>query len=276
MNTINSNPSFIPKQSFTNEESFLERPRPRSFLLFITIIIFLSSSGSYIALYLYNRSLLKDIGAKTFEIEKVQKQFKDSKEVSEAKIFSARAALAQDVLSSHTTISPVLSFLSENTLGPIFYENFSIENIDNLLTVELVGESPSYAVLAYQGDLLRTKTTELSDFSIKNVTLTKSGTISFNLSLIFKEKYLLYSENLQKENNLLSLKEKNKIVPSKNTSTDTVVEPVIDVSTKTPATQPKESQQENKTSLSPKSPTKGDVVKNQTTVNKFLLWFKFW
>lgn len=188
--------SFIPKGSLVRETAFLERRRPRSAIGFIAVLAFVASVGSYAGLYFYNDSLEKKVEAKTDEINLIQKKFSEAPQIDKAQVFRARTKIASELLDSHTLVSPVFTFLSDYTLGSILYEKFSFTRGADGATVELLGEAPSYAALAYQGDVLRERTKELSKFDINNVSLTKFGTVSFVLSLTFVPTHLVYADSL--------------------------------------------------------------------------------
>lgn len=193
-----SNPkvSFIPKGSLVREDSFLERRRPKSVIGFIAGIFFVVSTGSYAALYYLNDSLNQTIATKRGEIQKAKEEFNNASEVGEARIFRARADLARELLNKHRVTSPVFTFLFDNTTESIMYEKFSFIVKPEGATLVLSGEAPSYAALAYQSDVLKLKERELSKFSIRDISLTKFGTIMFTLELVFRPDYLLYTKNL--------------------------------------------------------------------------------
>ena len=193
-----SNPkvSFIPKGSLVKEDSFLERRRPTSIIGFVAAIVFVASAGSYAALYYLNNSLSETIATKKTEIEKAKEEFDNATEVNEARVFRARADLARELLNTHRVTSPIFTFLSDNTTQSIMYEKFSFKMSPEGPVVELSGEAPSYAVLAYQADVLKSKNSEISNFSISDMSLTKFGTIKFSLELAFRPDHLLYTKNL--------------------------------------------------------------------------------
>jgi hypothetical protein len=196
MDGTNPKISFIPKGSLVREESFLERRRPRSAIGIIAGTAFVLSIGAYAGLYYYNDSLNKTIAEKTIEIKSVQKEFSDASEVSEAKVFRARADLARELLNAHTVASPVFAFLSKNTTESILYDRFSFEKGSGGSILELSGEAPTYSALAYQADVFRNQTKELSGFSVRDVSLTKFGTVTFTFAMTFAPDYLLYTNNL--------------------------------------------------------------------------------
>lgn len=190
--------SFIPKGSLVRETSFLERRRPQSAIGFIAGFVFVASVGSYAGLYFYSNFLEEKVVAKTDEINLIQQKFSDAPQISKAQVFRSRAELARELLDNHTVVSPVLTFLSENTIESILYEKFSFARGTDGAMVELTGEAPTYMALAYQGDILRKKTKELSKFEIGSVSLTEFGTVTFTLSLAFMPGYLSYSDNLNR------------------------------------------------------------------------------
>lgn len=187
--------SFIPKSPLAQEESFLMRRRPRSITAYLAIFTFVVSVGSYIGFYFYEDSLKSDVAKTAESIAAAQREFLQSPVISEAKVFKARADLARDLLSQHIVISPVFSFLSSSTLESILYNSFTFKRDKGTWTLSLTGEAPSYASLAYQADVLhkKNKDGEFVSFSIDNISLTKSGTVTFALSVTFAQSQLLYT-----------------------------------------------------------------------------------
>lgn len=193
-----SNPkvSFIPKGSLVREESFLERRRPQSAIGLLSGVVFILSVSSFGGLYYYNNKLNIIIAEKTSEIDKTKQAFSNAPEVAEARVFRARTDLASKLLKSHRVVSPVFLFLSENTTESILYENFSFKSDSSGTTIDLGGEAPNYASLAFQADVFKKKTDELLEFKIDNVSLTKFGNITFNITMVFNPDFLLYTKNV--------------------------------------------------------------------------------
>ncbi|OHA84419.1 MAG: hypothetical protein A2937_01645 [Candidatus Yonathbacteria bacterium RIFCSPLOWO2_01_FULL_47_33b] len=194
-----SNPpkvSFIPKGPLAREESFMMRRRPRSITGFLAIFAFIVSVGSYGGFYFYEKTLLAEVEKKAKDIADAQRVFIQSPEINQAKVFRARADLARALLDQHTVVSPIFTFLSNSTLGSILYDSFSFKRESNGWSLTLTGEAPSYASLAYQSDVLnkKNKDNEFVDFSISNIALTKSGTVTFGLVVTFAQQQLLYTK----------------------------------------------------------------------------------
>lgn len=193
MDTPTSQVSFIPKSPLVREESALDRKRPISLVRVLAITLFVSSVGAYASIYAYDLTLTKKIATETEKIRQLQAQFSNAPQVEEARVFRARAELMQELLEEHIVVSPVFEFLSKNTLERVFFDRFSFKrNDDGNLLVELSGEAPGYATLAYQMDVLRGKTSELAQVVAKDVTLSPFGTVTFGLVLVFQPEYLSY------------------------------------------------------------------------------------
>lgn len=196
MDGTNPKVSFIPKGSLVREESFLERRRPQSAIGLVAGIAFILAVSAYAGFYYFNDKLNQEVATKTIAIKTAQKAFSDTPEVGEAKVFRARADLALELLNKHTIASPVFAFLSKNTIESVLYNKFSFKNDSLGATIELSGEAPTYAALAYQTDVFRSKTKELSKFSVSNIALTNSGAVAFSVAMTFLPDYLLYTKNI--------------------------------------------------------------------------------
>ena len=218
--------SFIPKSSLVRDESFLERPRPRSLLGFLAIVSVLASLGAYGGLRFFDYTLNKQVDTRQTEIKKARDAFSQSPEITKAKNFQARAELVQELLDDHIVVSPIFAFLQKNTLASVYFSSFSFKQTEKGLNVELVGEAPSYASLAYQADILSAQTDELSYVSFSNISLTKFGSVAFSLSLTFTPGYLSYTKEREIRNTIST--------PATTTpvSTDTVVAPPVSITSK--------------------------------------------
>ena len=210
--------------------------------------------------------------AKRDEINLIQQKFSDAPQISKAQVFRSRAELARELLDNHTVVSPVFTFLSENTVESILYEKFSFESGTDGAMLELTGEAPTYMVLAYQGDILRKKTKELSKFEIGNISLTEFGTVAFTLSLTFVPGHLSYSSNLSRAEST-SLREGVPDAFGQSTGTSTISSDIfsnIATSTETKGDTPPVQKVKAKASTATLPAEKQSALKS--------LWsrFKFW
>lgn len=191
--------SFIPKGPLSREETFLERPRPRSLLGFFAAFIFLASVGSYGGLYFYNDILAGRINGLALQIKNIQKDF-EQPEVAQARVFRARAELAKKLFNEHIVVTPVFDFLATNTAESVFYHGLKFARGEKgELSLDVSGEAPNYASLAYQADVFRQKSDELLSFSVDNIMLTKTGSIGFVFHMTFVPQYLSYVGSFAQE-----------------------------------------------------------------------------
>lgn len=185
--------SFIPKSSLVRGGSFMEGKRPRSVMRIIAVFAAVLSASSYAALYFYGDFLTKETKKMNTEIIDAQRMFSQSPEVEKARLFQARVDVVRELLDSHIIVSPIFDFLSQSTAKSILYNNFSLKrDAGGTFTLELKGEAPNYASLAYQSDVLREKNKELSGFSIENVALTNLGTVNFTIKAVVSNEYISY------------------------------------------------------------------------------------
>lgn len=273
------------------EDAFLNRRRPRSTMAIVAGIAFVLTTGAYGGLYYSNDLLNQDVAKKTIEIKKTQQDFKNAPEVDEARVFRARADLASELLNSHVVASPVLAFLSKNTAEKIMYEKFSFKTSPEGPVLELSGEAETYAVLAYQADVFRTKTKELSKFIVTNFGLTKFGTVTFSFAMTFTPEYLLYVRNVSSDTSddnktntpIVSSSSKTAVVisdkstVSAKTSTSTEEGKPLNISATTTATVSKLTNSSKETTQS--IATTSRVTSTPAKQSKLMdLWskFKFW
>lgn len=275
MDGTNPKISFIPKGSLVREESFLERSRPRSMAGLLAIALFIISIGSYVGFYFYNDSLEKDIVSMTEQIKATQETFSNAPQVWKAQLFSSRAKVAKELLGRHTVVSPTFTFISNNTIESILYDKFSFAHSIDGSKVELTGEAPTYAALAYQGDVFRNKE-ELLNFTISNISLTQFGTILFKLTLTFTPDYLAYAKSLSSAgSNLASALE---------VVTSPAVAPVVDTSSPQEVETPPVSasmpvSDTGDVAISSPTTTTKEVVaptEKQSVLRSIWLRFKFW
>jgi len=185
--------SFIPKAPLAYKQSFMASRRPRSVSGILAIIAFVASIGAYAGLYFYESSLSTNIEAKNTEIKAAQSKLSRAPEIGEAKVFRARAELANELLSSHVVVSPIFEFLEQNTLTSVFYKDFNFKHSTDGWTLVLAGEAPGYSSVAYQMEVLRrNNTNKFIDFLIGDVMLTNTGTVTFNLTMTFSQNQLSY------------------------------------------------------------------------------------
>ncbi len=279
--------SFIPKSSLVRGDSFMERIRPRSIVGVLSILVFILTVGTYTGLYFYGNSLEEKNKKIAADIVSAQSVFNQSPEISKAKVFRDHAEIARELLDAHIAVSPVLRFIEQNTVQSILYEKFSFTRDGNNLTLELTGEAPTYASLAYQADVLREKSKELTGFSIGDVVLTKFGTITFTIKAVFARGYLSYLNTREREtaNAVSSPAElaSKASVATMSTATTSVMNTaplspqfVDPLTTTTATTTLTDDTPLSELEVSPRTSASVETPDQASEASSFWSWFKFW
>jgi len=206
MDKGNTKISFIPKKPLSRR---LDRSsRPMSLLLFLSFALFFITLAAYGGLYLYNINFKSGIEVKAEEL-KVEKEKADpTGAIKDAKELQSKINNTKSLLSKHVAPSRIFGFLEDVTLGSIFFDKLTLEkatvddnkisdkNISGFL-IKMNGIAPGYTSLAYQSDVLRGEVvdgTKISGFSIDNVSLDEAGKVSFELSAVLPQPFLLYEK----------------------------------------------------------------------------------
>ncbi len=279
--------SFIPKSSLVREESFMERKRPRGIVGVLAVLVFILSFVSYIGLYFYGNLLDEKNKKISADIVSVQSTFNQSPEIIKAKVFIERAEIARGLLDDNIAVSPVIDFIEQNTVQSILYEKFSFKRDENKLTLELTGEAPTYASLAYQADVLRKKSKELISFSIDNVVLTKFGTITFTIKADFVHGYLSYLNTRKSGTTNVVLSPAEMASKASVATMSTTTMPVMTTAPQSPQFMDSSTTTTATTTLTDDTPLSEWEVSPHTstpvvipepvpTTRLFWSWFKFW
>lgn len=178
--------SFVPKKALAVQS---QAPRGGTINLFIAVgtILFVLSLLTSGGLFLYKSLLEKSIDEKSIALEKAKKAFEPSF-IEVAKRFDARIAAAREILSRHTTVTPVFDFLSANTLRTIRFTNFTYAYGEGMPTLALRGEAKGtdsaagYASVALQSDVFL-ENEDLADPVFSGLTLNKtSNAVTFSFT----------------------------------------------------------------------------------------------
>lgn len=189
--------SFIPKNSLIGQDPFLARRRPRSFFGVVATIVFFGSIVLYVGLYAYQISLGNQIKTRAEDIARINKEFKESKVIAQAKVFQARTQIGKEILAKHVMVSPLFKFIGETTLQSVLLESFDFKHTDAGSAVLLKGETSGYASLAYQSDVLKKQNEKLLGFVIRDVKLTPLGSVAFSLEEVVTPSFISYTQNFK-------------------------------------------------------------------------------
>lgn len=180
--------SFIPQKNFT--PTFYKGGGP-GLVVIISLILFFISAGSYGALFLYKKSLQKDIGDLSQSLERAKAAFEISL-INEMSQVSGKINHSKKLLEQHVSPSPVFDFFESNTLKNLRFKDFkySIDK-DGTPAVSLDGVAESYSSLALQGNIFE-KDKNVKSVSFSGIGLGEKGVINFTVKLSFDPSMIIY------------------------------------------------------------------------------------
>lgn len=182
------------------------QPRMNFFLLISIILLFCVAITS-IVLFLYKNTLMNNIKGLQQSLSIAKDSFQ-LESISELQIFDKRMSASNQILASHTVLSPVFSLLSEITIPTIQFTRLSLEpGVDGkTFTARLSGLARSYKSIAVQIDVFNGskgryfKNVVFSNLVLQNDKINK-GYVSFDLSFTIDPTLISYEKSLIINNN---------------------------------------------------------------------------
>jgi len=216
--------SFIPKVPI-GQSTFTPVKRPMNFFVFISTIIFILSlvlaGASYGYIKVLERSQEKiktdlDANIKAFDPVMIEKYVR----------LDTRIETAKNLLLKHISASNLFSFLSENTLKTVRFNDFKYSLGSNgVPSLAINGIAKNYNSVAYQAQVFGGKK-ELKNFLISGLNAdVERDTVSFNVSTDVEPSFTYYSNSFRKQQNTLESKMTEELpVGNNTTSTSTNTE----------------------------------------------------
>lgn len=207
-----TNIAFIPKAPLTTSDM---KRRPASIFFVITLIIFIASVGATTGLFLYKNTLQKSLREKNAEIISLRSDYEasaaDQDIVHQAEELGLQLNTVKGILDKHISLIPLFDFLSEHTLKDVQFNSFAFDrDAKDGPTVVLGGLATSYMSVALEREELKRCTVAfqkkntaracgtpddpfmISSFTISTPTISTTGEVTFNLTLIINKDALLY------------------------------------------------------------------------------------
>jgi hypothetical protein len=189
--------SFIPKRPMQGATSF-KSPVTVNIFSLIAITIFVVAILASGGLYFYNRLLQKNISDMQSQLETAKNSF-DSSVVSKLQNVSNRIASANELLSSHISVSPVLDIIGKYTLKSVRFRSFNYNLKDGDITITMKGEAKSFSSVAVQADEFA-KSPELKNPILSNYNLDGNGNVIFDFTAMVDKNSILYKKMLTSAN----------------------------------------------------------------------------
>lgn len=173
-----------------------------NFFLFISIILIICMALASVGLFIYKTSLVNSIKGLQESLAVAKDSFQPES-ISELQIFDKRMSASNQILASHTVLSPVFALLSEITIPTIQFTRLSLEpGVDGKnFTARLSGLARSYKSIAVQIDVFNGskgkyfKNVVFSNLVLQNDKNSK-GYVSFDLSFTIDPALLSYEKSL--------------------------------------------------------------------------------
>jgi len=190
----NSQPSFIPKRQTRN---IVARAKsPTTFFYWIGVIVFGASILISIWFFVFERFFLaRQLDERKTAIKKEIEAF-DPELTKTLKILKQRIDAGEGLLAKHVSASTVFDLIEKNTVRGVYFNNFVFTtNPGEAATIEMRGESPSYAVLAFQSEVLN-KSESILNPKFFDIDLNDKGRVVFGLMAQVSSKVVSYAGSL--------------------------------------------------------------------------------
>jgi hypothetical protein len=188
--------SFIPKRPLMEDR--VERPKTVSMFLFFATILLIASVIGAAFVYFYKTSLTNQVTQMRSDLQKAESAF-EGDFIQQLQVTDKRINAANEVLSNHVTISPVLSALGAATLKSIQFTKFSYAVTGTgptaQVTVMMSGISQSYTAIALESAQL-TGNKYIKNPIFSNLALNQQGQVLFDLTFSVDPQYVLYGQML--------------------------------------------------------------------------------
>jgi len=199
MMSMDANPtsvrtSFIPKTSLSARGP---RKEGLGFFTFLAIAILLVSLLGWLAAFSYKSLVEKDV----HNLEAYLTKAKESFDPSLLKVFEnldRRLRTSEDLLHSHTALSPLFTLLDKLTLKNVRYTYFSYVNNGSAAAVKMSGEATDFSAIALQA-LEFSKDGRLTNPIFSNLGVEQdklsgqSGRITFDVQFNVDQSFVTYA-----------------------------------------------------------------------------------
>jgi hypothetical protein len=190
--------SFIPKKPMLKEESPVYA-RPVNIFLIISLFALVTVLVATGGLYFYKGMVVKNIANLENTLNLAKNRFEPSK-IVELQTLDKRLRASSEILSRHTTITPIFKALEQITMKSVRFTKFSYDlgtDKDNKTTVnvKMSGIAIGYRSIALQSDLFA-KNKNLLDPVFSNLVLDNSGNVIFDLDFSVDPSFINYKQAL--------------------------------------------------------------------------------
>jgi hypothetical protein len=184
--------SFIPKESLHADTTRRRTGSPAAFANIVAgaiLILAILAAGGVFSFEKYTESAIQ---SKQDSLARSREAFEPAT-ILELSRLDGRISAAEKLLKTHTSASRLFDELEKVTLSSVKYDTFEYSaSTPGHLLLTMTGEAQSYNAVALQSDAF-SKSTIVTDPIFSNVTVGKSGAITFNFTGVIDPTRMLYA-----------------------------------------------------------------------------------
>jgi hypothetical protein len=187
--------SFIPKKPMIEERAVA--PRPIGFLTIISLFILISMLVVAAGLYFYKGVLDNNISEMSESLKTAENRYEPAK-IVELQVLDKRLRAANEILSSHVSITPIFELLQKVTMKTVRYTKFSYisgTEKDKKVAIKLNGTAIGYKSIALQSDIF-TENKQIIDPLFSNLVLDDKGNVMFELEFSVDSTLIDYKQTV--------------------------------------------------------------------------------
>ena len=159
------------------------------------LVLFSSMVGFALWVYFYKAYLIRTIGDMDLAVAEAKKSF-EPEFIEEAARLNARIEGAQELLNTHTALSPLFDLLEKKTLEDMRFQDFSFSFADGQGSrISMTGQGKSFNTVALQSDVFGAEPS-FKDPVFSNFTLNENGDVVFDFTTSLEPSLLLYRESV--------------------------------------------------------------------------------
>jgi len=183
--------SLIPKRPENEGRSLSQARKPGTWFYWVSVFIFFAAIFAAAGLFGYERYLLSQIAQKKQLIDVEVKAF-DKQLTETLTVAKERIDAGEEIISNHLAVSLFFNLLEDLTARGVYFSEFDFKTPEEGPVAFIAqGEAPSYAVLAFQSDVLKD-----SEYIIRpqfsEINLNEKGRIDFKLTAEMDSRSILY------------------------------------------------------------------------------------
>ncbi len=193
--------SFIPKQEIRTMGTRPASGFRYSMLSIVGFVLFFISVALAISVFLYQKTLIKNIDTMNAELVATRNKFEPSL-ISEMLKIDKRLETTKGLLNSHQAATLVFGLLEQKTLKSIRFTSFQYSTSPTgLLTIDLKGEASNFSAIALQSDVFDAEP-KLLDPAFSGLNLDEKGSVEFDFKASLNKSDFLYKEVLDRVKNV--------------------------------------------------------------------------